>query len=64
MPLTPQQIEQYRRDGYVFPVSVLEPREIPPLRARLEALEAENGGRFEAQPARQVASACSSGSTT
>ena len=47
MPLTPQQIEQYRRDGYVFPVSVLEPREIPPLRARLEALEAENGGRLK-----------------
>ena len=47
MPLSPQQIEQYRRDGYVFPVSVLEPREIPPLRARLEALEAENGGRLK-----------------
>ena len=46
MPLTPEQIGQYRRDGYVFPLPVLEPREIPPLRARLEALEAENGGRL------------------
>ncbi len=46
MPLTPEQIGQYRRDGYVFPLRVLEPREIPPLRARLEALEAENGGRL------------------
>ena len=47
MPLTPQQIEQYLRDGYVFPMPVLEPHEIPPLRARLEALEAENGGRLK-----------------
>ncbi|MDE0335238.1 MAG: phytanoyl-CoA dioxygenase family protein [Defluviicoccus sp.] len=46
MPLTPRQIEQYRRDGYVFPLRVLEAHEIPPLRARLEALEAENGGRL------------------
>ena len=46
MPLNPQQIEQYRRDGYVFPLTVLEPHEIPSLRARLEALEAENGGRL------------------
>ena len=46
MPLNPQQIEQYRRAGYVFPLPVLEPHEIPPLRARLEALEAENGGRL------------------
>ena len=47
MPLTPGQIEQYRRDGYVFPLRVLEAREIAPLRARLEALEAENGGRLK-----------------
>ena len=46
MPLTPRQIEQYRRDGYVFPLRVVEAHEIPPLRARLEALEAENGGRL------------------
>ena len=46
MPLTPQQIEQYRRDGYVFPLPVLEPHEIPPLRARLEAFETENGGKL------------------
>ncbi len=47
MPLTPQRIEKYRRDGYVFPVPVLEPHEIPPLRARLQAIEAENGGRLK-----------------
>ena len=46
MTLSSRQIEQYRRDGYVFPLPVLEPHEIPPLRARLEALEAENGGRL------------------
>jgi ectoine hydroxylase-related dioxygenase (phytanoyl-CoA dioxygenase family) len=46
MPLTPQQIEQYRRDGYVFPLPVLEPHEIPPLRARLEAFESGNGGKL------------------
>ena len=47
MPLNPEQIEQYRRDGYVFPLPVLEAHEVPPLRARLEAFEAENGGRLE-----------------
>ncbi len=47
MPLSPEQIEQYRRDGYVFPLPVLEAHEVPPLRARLEAFEAENGGRLE-----------------
>ena len=47
MPLSPEQIEQYRRDGYVFPLLVLEAHEVPPLRARLEAFEAENGGRLE-----------------
>ena len=46
MPLTPRQIEQYRRDGYVFPLPVLEPHEIPPLRARLEAFESGNGGKL------------------
>ncbi|MDE0383184.1 MAG: phytanoyl-CoA dioxygenase family protein [Defluviicoccus sp.] len=47
MPLTSGQIAQYRRDGYVFPLKVLDAHEIPPLRARLEALEAENGGRLK-----------------
>ena len=46
MPLTLGQIAQYRRDGYVFPLKVLETHEIPPLRAGLEAFEAENGGRL------------------
>ena len=46
MPLTPRQIAQFRRDGYVFPLPVLDAHEIPPLRARLEALEAGNGGRL------------------
>ena len=46
MVLTRQQIEQYRRDGYVFPLPVLDAGEIPPLRARLESLEAGNGGRL------------------
>ena len=47
MPLTAEQIAQYRRDGYVFPLTVLYAHEIPPLRARLEALEAGNGGRLK-----------------
>ncbi len=46
MPLSPQQIEQFRRDGYVFPLPVLEAHEIPPIRARLEAVEAGNGGKL------------------
>ena len=46
MVLTRQQIERYRRDGYVFPLPVLDAGEIPPLRARLESFEAGNGGRL------------------
>lgn len=47
MPLTDQQIEQYRRDGYVCPVPVMPATEAAGLRRRLEAFEATQGGRLE-----------------
>ena len=37
-------VEQYFRDGYVFPLSVLDAEEVAALRGRLEAFEAEQGG--------------------
>ncbi|MFZ1907810.1 MAG: phytanoyl-CoA dioxygenase family protein [Burkholderiales bacterium] len=47
MPLTSQQIVQYRRDGYVCPVSVMAAPEAAELRCKLEAFEATQGGRLE-----------------
>jgi chlorinating enzyme len=48
MRLTPQQIEQYRREGFVYPVPVMPAAEVAGLRRRLEAFEATQGGRLEA----------------
>jgi ectoine hydroxylase-related dioxygenase (phytanoyl-CoA dioxygenase family) len=48
MPLTAQQIDQYRRDGYVCPVPVMPPSEAAGLRRKLEAFEATQGGKLEA----------------
>ena len=39
-------VERYRRDGFYFPVPVLTPGEALGLRRRLEAVEAEHGGRL------------------
>ncbi len=47
MPLTTQQIDQYRRDGYVSPVPVMPAAEAASLRAKLESFEATQGGRLE-----------------
>jgi non-heme Fe2+,alpha-ketoglutarate-dependent halogenase len=47
MPLTAEQIAQYRRDGYVCPVPVMPAAEAAALRAKLEAFEATQGGRLE-----------------
>jgi ectoine hydroxylase-related dioxygenase (phytanoyl-CoA dioxygenase family) len=40
-------VDQYRREGYVFPVPVLGPDEVAALRVRLEAFEARQGGKLE-----------------
>jgi non-heme Fe2+,alpha-ketoglutarate-dependent halogenase len=48
MPLTAQQIDQYRRDGYVCPVPVMPASEAAGLRRKLEAFEATQGGKLEA----------------
>lgn len=37
-------VEQYRRDGYYFPIDVLSKAEVGQYRAQLEAYEARNGG--------------------
>jgi len=42
--LTERQVEQYGRDGYLFPVPALERAEALEYRRRLEASEARNGG--------------------
>jgi len=39
-------IQRYHRDGFYFPVPVLTPGEALALRRRLEAVEAEHGGRL------------------
>jgi len=48
MPLTAQQLAQYRRDGYVCPVAVMPAAEAAGLRRKLEAFEATQGGALEA----------------
>ncbi|MGW8271394.1 MAG: phytanoyl-CoA dioxygenase family protein [Burkholderiales bacterium] len=47
MALSAQQIEQYRRDGFVCPVPVMPAAEAAGLRRRLEAFEASQGGSLE-----------------
>ncbi len=42
--LTPAQIEQFRRDGYVHPIRIMSEAQAGALRARLEAYEASHGG--------------------
>ncbi len=42
--LTPLQVEQFRRDGCVFPIRVMAEAEALALRARLEAFEQQAGG--------------------
>lgn len=48
MPLNAQQIDQYRRDGYLSPVPVMPAAEAAGLRRKLEAFEATQGGKLEA----------------
>jgi len=42
-------VEQYRRDGFYFPVRVMSPGEALAMRRRLEAVEAEHGGRLSGE---------------
>ena len=44
MPLSAQQVAQYRREGYVCPVPVMPAAEALGLRRQLEAYEATQGG--------------------
>jgi non-haem Fe2+, alpha-ketoglutarate-dependent halogenase len=44
--LTEAQVQAYHRDGYVFPIRVMPEEEMAGLRARLEALEAREGGKL------------------
>ncbi len=46
--LTDDQVEQYRRDGYVAPVPILSGSEVAEVRRALEDVEASMGGRFRA----------------
>jgi chlorinating enzyme len=44
--LTQEQVAQYERDGYVFPIRAFDPGEIDGLRTKLEALAASEGGKL------------------
>ena len=48
--LTAEQVAQYRRDGYLFPIDCLRPEEVAFYRGRLEAFEAEQGDTFGKLP--------------
>ncbi len=48
--LTPSQVEQYQRDGYLFPIDCLTQDEVRHYRGRLEAFEHEQGGTFGRLP--------------
>jgi non-heme Fe2+,alpha-ketoglutarate-dependent halogenase len=47
--LSPAAVEQYRRDGFYFPVRVLSPGEAGKYRARLETVERAHGGQLGGQ---------------
>ncbi len=42
--LSPAQVEQFRRDGYVHPIRIMSEEKAAELRGRLEAFEASTGG--------------------
>lgn len=48
--LSVQQVEQYSRDGYLFPIDCLTPEEVAHTIGRLEAFEAEQGDTFGRLP--------------
>jgi ectoine hydroxylase-related dioxygenase (phytanoyl-CoA dioxygenase family) len=47
--LSPAALEQYRREGFYFPVPVLAPEEARGYRARLETVEREHGGKLSGE---------------
>jgi hypothetical protein len=47
--LAPDALARYQRDGFHFPVPVLSPAEAHAYRRRLQAIEAEHGGRLTAE---------------
>ncbi len=48
--LSPEQVAQYQRDGYLFPVDCLPPEEVRHYRSRLEDFEREQGDTFGKLP--------------
>ena len=46
MTLTASDIEQFQRDGYIFPVDILDASEVADIRAQLQAEEAKHGGKL------------------
>ena len=47
--LSEGQVEAYRRDGFVFPVRIMDRAEAAALRARFDALEAETGAELQSR---------------
>ena len=48
--LSAQQVEQYQRNGYLFPIDCLTPDEVAHYRGKLEAFEAAQGNTFGRLP--------------
>jgi hypothetical protein len=48
--LTPEQVSQYKRDGFLYPVECLTPEDVRYYRGRLEAFEQEQGDTFGKLP--------------
>ena len=44
--LTTEQVNQYRRDGYLFPLRIMSAEQAADYRRRIEALERAGGGKF------------------
>lgn len=45
--LTPEQVQRYERDGFLFPIDVLTPAEVSSYRAELQAWEQARGGPID-----------------
>ena len=48
--LSPAQVVEYRRDGFLFPIDCLTQEEVLHYRGRLEAFEREQGDTFGNSP--------------
>jgi len=60
MALSLQEVEQFKRDGYVCPIDIMDATEAAGLRQQLEAVEAKQDGALEGSQ-RNKSHCCSNG---